>query len=166
MREKTFWVGIAFIVMCLVMLLGPILAYGGETATKIGQVKCVNRAIQGDDFIEVLRMTDPDNPFVSIFFTRIDSGKWMAMANPSNTSIATRLIGDIPVDENGNQIINKESKVLGKLSQSIGTKEMNIARFYDKEKNSLVYIVYSTKWLEGSLKHSISVVPLGNPLSK
>jgi CreA protein len=146
------------------MLLGPLVCYG-EEATQIGKVKCVNRAVQGDDYIQVLRMTDPDNPFVSIFFTRIDSGKWMALANPSNTSIATRLIGDIPLDENGKQIINKEPKVLGKLSQSIGTKNMNIARFYDEEKNSLIYIVYSTKWLEGSLKHSISVVPLGNSLT-
>jgi CreA protein len=125
----------------------------------------VNRAIQGDDYIEVLRMVDPDNPFVSIFFTRIDSGKVFAMANPSNTSIATRLVGEIPIDKNGKRIIDTSPAVLGKLSQSIGTKEMNIARFYDKEKDALVYIVYSTKWLEGSLKHSISVVPLGNPLT-
>lgn len=153
-----------FITICLMMLVVPALSYGTE-ATEIGKVKCVNRAIQGDDYIQVLRMTDPDNPFVSIFFTRIDSGKMFAMANPSNTSIATRLIGEIPVDEKGNQIINKESKVLGKLSQSIGTKNMNIARFYDEEKNSLIYIVYSTKWLDGSLKHSISVVPLANSLT-
>jgi len=42
---------------------------------------------------------------------------------------------------------------------------MKIARFYDPEMNTLCYLVYTTKLLDGSLKHSLSVVPLGMPLS-
>jgi CreA protein len=163
MTRSGFIGAILFMVLCLALLVAP-LCYGAE-ATQVGNFKCVNRAIQGDDYIQVLRMEDPDNPFITIYFTRIESGQWMALANPSNTSIATRLIGEIPIDKDGKQIIDKSSKVLGKLSQSIGTKEMKIARSYDPQKNALVYIIYSTKWLEGSLKHSISVVPLGNPLT-
>ena len=153
------------LIICL-LLSFALASSAGVPGDEIGKVKCVSRMIQGDDYIKVIRVEDPENPFVSIFFTTIDSGKFLAMADPSNTSIAARLTGDIPVDSNGNQIINKDPNPdIAHIRKSIGSKEMKIGRFYDKKKNVLVYLVYTTKWLDGSLKHSLSVVPLGKPLA-
>ena len=71
--------------VCFVNL--PIYASSATVATKIGEVECVKRMMSGNDKIQVIRIVDPDNPFVAIFFTRIDSGKIFALANPSNTAI-------------------------------------------------------------------------------
>lgn len=127
--------------------------------TELGKVT-IPRMMK-DDKIQLLRFTDPDNPFIAIFFTRIKSGQIMAMSNPSNTAIATRLIAPIPVDDKGKQVVDKSfNENLVSLPQSVMSKEMKIARLYDKKMNTLCYVVYSTKWMDGSLKHSLSVVPL------
>ena len=136
------------------------------SAVQIGEVVCIKRLIQGNDVIKIIRVQDPENPFVSIFFTTIDSGEFLAMADPSNTSIAARLTGDIPIDKNGKQIINQMPNMdIAHIRKSIGSKVMKIARFYDDQTNTLTYLVYTTKMLDGSLKHSLSVVPLGKPLA-
>jgi CreA protein len=133
----------------------------------IGEVEAVQRIIEGNDRIRVIRIDDPDNPFVSIYFTSIKSGQFFALADPSNTSIATRLTSPVPVDKDGKQIVNKSTRLeIASVSKSIGTKEMKIARWYDAEKNTLVYLVYTDKWIGGSLKHSISAVALGFPPDK
>jgi CreA protein len=149
--------------ICLVIMLLMVMvsiSYGRDvTLTELGNVT-IPRALR-DDKIQVLRFTDPDNPFIAIFFTRIKSGAIMKLSNPSNTAIATRLIADIPVDSDGKQIVNKSfNDNLVSLPQSVMSKEMKIARIYDKKMNTLCYVVYSTKWMDGSLKHSLSVVPL------
>ena len=135
-------------------------------ATKIGDVTNIDRMGNRDDKILVLRIDDPENPFVSIYITQVKAGEWTAISDPSDTSVACRLTGDIPLDEKGNQIINKKhNKDIGHFRKSIGSKIMKIARWYDKQKNVLVYVVYTTKILDGSSKHSLSVVPLGKPLA-
>lgn len=135
-------------------------------AVQIAEIECVKRMIGANDKIKIIRVKDPDNPFISIFFTTIDSGKFLALADPSNTAIAARLTGDIPVDKNGKQIVNTSNRDnIASLSKSIFTKTMKIGRFYDRGTNTLTYLVYTTKMIDGSLKHSLSVVPLGKPLT-
>jgi len=153
-----------YLMMIVLMMVGT--ASGAEQAVQIGEVDAVNRIVQGDDTIKIIRVDDPDNPFVSIYFTTIDSGQFLAMADPSNTSIAARLTGEIPKDKDGNMIIDTSTnKNIAHISKSIGSKVMKIGRWYDKKKNVLCYLVYTTKWLDGSLKHNLSVVPLGMPLA-
>ena len=147
------------IYILLVIFLFPLFAFT-EDLKQIGEVTAVERFIDGNDKIKVIRLQDPDNPFVSIYFTTIKSGQFFAIADPSNTSIATRLTSEVPLDKNGKQIINKNpSMEIAAVSKSIGTKEMKIVRWYDPEKNTLVYLVYTTKWIGGSLKHSICSCP-------
>lgn len=158
--------GKLFAVAILFTLITSGISAASPQAVQVGEVECIKRIVQGSDKIKVIRVDDPENPFISIFFTMIDSGKWMAMADPSNTAIAARLTGDIPVNDKGERIINTKTNTnIAHISRSIGTKVMKIARFYDIEKDTMIYLVYTTKLLDGSLKHSMSVVPLGKPLS-
>ncbi len=138
----------------------------GPKAVQIDEVTCIKRVMQGNDIIKIIRVQDPENPFVSIFFTTIKSGKILSMADPSNTSVAARLTGKIPIDlKTGKRIINtKTNHDIAHIRKSIGSKIMKISRCYDKKMDTLVYLVYTTKMLDGSLKHSISAVALGNPL--
>jgi CreA protein len=130
----------------------------------IGSIAVKKRIVQGNDTIEILAIDDPDNPFVTIYVTHIDSGRLLAMADPSNNSIAIRLTGEVPVDSDGRQIINTtNSNEVAKLSKSIGFKAIRIARHYDSRRHALIYTVYSTKILDGSYKHSMSVVVLPRP---
>jgi len=160
---------IAVIILCVLSFFSGIFVqkgFAGVKAVQIGDVVCIKRLIQGNDIVKVIRVDDPENPFISIFFTTIKTGKVLALADPSNTSISVRLTGDIPIDKNGKRLINTTvNKDIAHVRKSIGSKIMKIARFYDKEKDTMIYLVYTTKILDGSLKHSISVVPLGKPLT-
>ena len=165
MRQRTFNMCLAALAIVVVLLAITALSYADVKAVKIGEVTCIKRLIDGNDVIKVIRVQDPDNPFVAIFFTTVKSGKVFAMADPSNTAIAARLTGEIPIKD-GKQVIDKTPKNdIAHISKSIGTKVMKIARFYDEKMNTLTYLVYTTKLLDGSLKHSLSVVPLGKPLT-
>jgi CreA protein len=154
------------IIMILALILAMIfalhnIAHSAPQAVKIGEFVNIDRIGPRDDKIMIVRVTDPQNPFVSIYVTQVKSGEWMAMADPSNTSISCRLTGKIPLDKDGKQVINKTTNLnIGSFKKSIGSKIMKIARFYDKGQNVLVYVVYTTKILDGSAKHSLSVVPL------
>ncbi|MFH1210658.1 MAG: CreA family protein [archaeon] len=131
------------------------------TQQKIGEIPAVKRIIQGDDKIIILAIPDPENPFITCYVTHIISGEFFAAADPSNNSIAVRLTGKIPRDEKRNMLVNKKTNLnIFSLEKSIGSKELRIARHYDAERKTLIYTVYSTKWLGGSLKHSVSAVVL------
>jgi len=157
------------ILFVMFMAIGLILAFcsdaqAGAKAVQINKFEAIDVIGPRDYNLEVLRIDDPDNPFVSIYITHIIQD--YAIADPSNVSIACRLTGQIPVDEDGKQIINKETdNDIGHFKKSLGTKVMRIARSYDKVKNVLIYNVYTTKLFDGSMKHSMSVVPLGIPLT-
>ena len=156
------------LVICVVLSLSLFLttSFAGTPAVQIGEVVCIKRLVQGNDIIKIIRVQDPENPFVSIFFTTIDSGKLLAFADPSNASITARLTGEIPVTTKGKRIINKTPNMdIAHIRKSIGSKITKIARFYDEKMDTLVYLIYTTKILDGSLKHSISAVPLGKPLT-
>jgi CreA protein len=163
-KETCFVLGILVGVIMMITLLTVNPVHAGVKAVQIGEVDCVKRMIQGNDTIKVIRIVDPDNPFVAIFFTTIKSGQLLAMADPSNTAIAARLIAPVPVKDGKRQIDTRTVTDIASVSKSIGSKVMKIARFYDKKMDTLCYVVYTTKLLDGSLKHSLSVVPLGMPL--
>jgi len=158
--------GIAIMILSAILII--IFAWGmadaGTKAVQIDRFEAIDQLGPNDYDLETLRIDDPENPFVSIYVTHI-IGTGFQFSDPSNTSIACRLTGEIPLDKDGKQIINtKTNHDIAHFSKSIGTKEMRISRAYDKGKNVLIYNVYTTKLLGGSLKHSLSVVPLGKPL--
>lgn len=164
MSRKTFYTTLIVVTLGIILLTCT-LSNAGTTAVRIDRFEAISKLGPNDYDLETLRIDDPENPFVSIYVTHIIATGFQ-FSDPSNTSIACRLTGEIPVDKDGKQIINKSTNHdIGHFRKSIGTKVMRISRSYDKVKNVLIYNVYTTKLLDGSLKHSLSVVPLGNPLA-
>jgi CreA protein len=152
-------------VLLLLFVFGLTDSKAGPTAVRIDRFKAIDSFGPNDYDLETLRIDDPENPFVSIYVTHIIATGFV-FSDPSNTSIACRLTGKIPIDKDGKQIINKTTNHdIAHFRKSIGSKEMKISRAYDPEKNVLIYNVYTTKLFGGSLKHSLSVVPLGTPLA-
>ena len=144
---------IAAITIVLVMCITSIsFADGGR---KIAEITL--KGLMFSDKLNILVFQDPDMPFISIYLTHIKAGGFV-LADPSNNTIATRLTGDL------GHIVTKSNPTVINLKKSIGWKTLKIARFYDKANNTLIYVTYSTKVIEPSIKHSMSVVPLGRKL--
>ncbi len=146
---KKIIVMISILVLCLTTI-----SFAGD-GRKIAEITLKGLFLK--DKINVLVFQDPQMPFISIYLTHIKAGGF-AMADPSNNSIATRLTGDV------GKIYKEANPAVINLKKSIGWKTLKIARFYDKSNNTMVYVTYSTKVIEGSLKHSMSVVPLGKEM--
>ena len=132
-------------------------------AVRINKFMAIDKIGPQNYHLETLRIDDPDNPFVSIYVTHIICD--FSFSDPSNVSIAARLTGKILVKD-GKQVINtKVDHNVANFKKSIGSKVLRVSRCYDKVKNVLIYRVYTTKLFDGSMKHSMSVVPLGMPLT-
>ena len=129
---------------------------------EIGAVSTTFRLMSPNDKVVIERYDDPKVDNVSCYLSRADTGGWsgaMGFAeDPSRFSIACRAVG--PVEIKGKIPTDKKGEVVFSEDTSILFKELRISRFYDTQKNVLVYLVWSTKLVDGSPYNSISVVPL------
>lgn len=112
-----------------------------------------------DHTIEIGAVPDPKVQWVTCFYSRAKTGWikwWLWLAeDTSDASVACRQIGVISFKEPiriQEEIRNENTNIL--------FKKLRIVRFYDKNSNSLIYLVYSDKLVDGSPKNSISAVPL------
>jgi CreA protein len=75
----------------------------------------------------------------------------------SDASIACRQVGPIKITgelKDGERVFDERRSLLFKTLQ--------VVRFFDRERNVLVYVTYSNRIIEGSPKNSISSVPIMN----
>lgn len=89
------------------------------------------------------------------FWDRVSKGNWFE--DPSNASIACRqtgpiVIGNIDLDKSGERLFNQK--------QSLIFKVITVRRIYDATNDTLLYVVYSTKPVDGSAKMGISTISL------
>jgi len=118
----------------------------------------------GNDII-VEAMTDPDVKGITCHVTyfdrsiidRLSKGNWFE--DPSNNSIACRQTGPIEI---GDIDLSKEGEEVFREGLSIIWKSLVVNRIYDKQNDTLVYLVHSRQVVEGSAKMAISTVPLFN----
>lgn len=73
----------------------------------------------------------------------------------SDASIACRQVG--PIEFSGEL---KDGETVFDERRSVLFKELHVVRFFDKQRNVLVYVSYSDRVIEGSPKNSISSVPV------
>jgi CreA protein len=132
---------------------------GGVT---IGAVDTSFHMLGANDQVSVDRYDDSKvqnaSCYISYAKTGGIKGSLGIAEDPSRFSIACRGVG--PVKIIGNIDKSTKGEVVFSQSTSILFKEMNITRFYDSEKNVLVYLVTSTKLINGSPYNSVSVVPV------
>lgn len=105
------------------------------------------------DSLEVHRYDDPKIEGVSIYFSRPNAFGWGE--DPSKFSIAVRATGPIKVV---GELPDKEE--LTSSRASIFFKSFKVVRFHDAAKNTVVYLVFSKKLIDGSPNSSISAVVL------
>ncbi len=126
-------------------------------AEEIGEVDTVWKLLGANHKIIVEVFDDPKVEGVSCFVSRAKtggiSGSLGLAENTSDASIACRQVGPIKFVaelEEGEEVFGRRSSILFKRIQ--------VVRFFDETRNTLVYLTYSDRLIEGSPKNSISAV--------
>lgn len=140
-----------------IMIAFSLLASGMATADEVGEVSTAFKLLGANHKIVVEAFDDPDVPGVSCFVSRAKTGGIkgsLGLAeDTSDASIACRQTGAIVLPEaleEGEQVFRQRTSIL--------FKKIQVVRFYDEKRNTLVYLSYSDKLIDGSPKNSVSAV--------
>ena len=129
---------------------------------RVGEVSTTFRMVGPNDKVVIERYDDPKVENASCYVSRAETGGlsgWVGLAeDPSRFSIACRATGPVKITGDINR--TKKGEVVFSEDTSIRFKEMRISRFYDADKNVLVYLVWSTKLIEGSPYNSVTAIPV------
>ncbi len=160
MRKFFIWVYLLFLIGCSSQSWNTNLP-SSETKDpyEIGSVDTAFKLLWPDHKIEVGGVPDPKISGITCFYSRAKTGGisgGLGLAeDTSDASVSCRKTGDIVFRESIQQ-----TEEIWNESTSIFFKKLRIIRFYDKNSNSLIYLVYSDKLIDGSPKNSISAVSL------
>lgn len=124
-----------------------------------GEVSTKFRFLGPNDKIVVDGFDDPKVQGVACHLSRAQTGGikgGLGVAeDTSDASIACRQVGPIKITgelKDGEQVFDER--------RSLVFKRLQVVRFFDRERNVLVYVSYSDRVIEGSPKNSISTVPI------
>jgi CreA protein len=141
--------------LAVMLLLTPNLV----NADQIGSVDTSFKLIGANHKIVIEAFDDPKISGVACHLSRAKkggvSGSLGLAEDTSDASIACRQVGPIKI----NQALKDGEKVF-KERTSLLFKTMQVVRFLDKQRNVLIYLVYSDKLVDGSPKNSLSTVPI------
>lgn len=146
--------------MALPLAVSFLFAATGACAQQIGEVSTAFRLVGKNDRVVIEAYDDPKVVGVTCFVSRARTGGvsgTIGMAeDTSDASIACRQLGDglrftekLPLQEN---VFSERSSIL--------FKRLHVVRVVDPKRNTLVYLTYSDKLIEGSPKNSITAVPV------
>lgn len=128
---------------------------------EIGSVT-TNFRMTGSDKIVVEGFDDPRVPGVGCHLSRAVTGgvaSWVGMAeDKSDASIACRQVGPIKVSLS--ELKKYDNEDAFSKSTNIFFKTMHVRRMVDVKRNTIIYLVYSDKLINGSPKNAISSVPV------
>ena len=133
-------------------------------AEEIGEVSTKFNLLTPNHKIVIEAFDDPKIDGVTCYVSRSQKGGvkgGLGLAeDTSDTSLACRQTGPINVKEKF-----KDGEEVFTERRSLVFKKLRVVRFLHTQRNTLVYLVYSDKLIEGSPKNSLSAVammPWGN----
>lgn len=146
--------------MLIVVLFGWWI-FGRPERGMTGSVSTKFRLLGPNDKIVVDGFDDPKVEGVACHISRAQTGGvkgGLGVAeDTSDASIACRQVGPIKIItefKDGERVFDERRSFL--------FKKLQVVRFFDRERNVLVYVAYSDRVIEGSPKNSISSVPIMN----
>ena len=143
----------------LLSLLALLCASAGSIADTVGEVSTTFKLLSPNDKIVVDVFDDPAVDGVSCYLSHAKTGGYkgaLGLAeDTSDASVACRQVG--PIGFKGK--INKQDEVFNARASFL-FKRVQVVRMVDVKRNTLVYLVYSDKLIEGSPKNSITAVPV------
>ncbi|EMG6372319.1 protein CreA [Salmonella enterica subsp. diarizonae serovar 11:k:z53] len=146
------------VLFSILLMLGQI-----ARAEQIGSVDTVFKMFGPDHKIVVEAFDDPDVKNVTCYVSRAKTGGikgGLGLAeDTSDAAISCQQVGPIELSDkikNG----KAQGEVVFKKRTSLIFKSLQVVRFYDEKRNTLAYLAYSDKVVEGSPKNAISAVPV------
>ena len=148
-------------------LLGVLvlLAACGAAADQIGEVDTVFKFIGPDHKIVVDAHDDPSVGGVTCYVSRAKTGgikgAFGLAEDKAEASIACRQVGPIVITK---PLPQQEDVFTERIS--LVFKKLRIVRMVDAKRNTLVYLTYSDRVIEGSPQNSVTAVPVerGTPI--
>ena len=135
----------------------------GARADEIGEVSTVFKLLGANHKIVIEAFDDPDIAGATCYVSRAKTGgikgSLGVAEDTSDASISCRQTGPITLPESVASG-KDDGKEVFKKSTSFLFKKMQVVRFYDKKRSTLVYLTYSDRIIEGSPKNSISTIVL------
>jgi CreA protein len=132
---------------------------GSLHAEQIGEVDTVFKWIGPDDKIVVDAYDDPKVEGVACYVSRAKTGGMKGAVgvaeDKSDAAIACRQIGPIAFKE---ALPEQEDMFTERIS--LVFKKLRVVRMVDKKRNTLVYLTYSERVIEGSPQNSVTAVPV------
>jgi len=136
---------------------------GAVSAEEIGSVNTTFKLIGANDRVVIEAFDDPQVNGATCYLSRAKkggvAGSFGVAEDPSDASLACRQVGPIslPADVRSGKL---DGKKVFRKSTSILFKTLQVVRYYDKKRNTLVYLTYSDKLVDGSPKNSVSAIPV------
>ena len=128
-------------------------------AEQVGEVSTVFKLLSPNDKIVVDAHDDPKVSGVTCYVSRARTGGYkgaLGLAeDKSEASIACRQVGPITFVKP----LEMQEEVLNERS-SLVFKKLRVVRMVDKARNTLVYLTYSDRLIEGSPQNSVTAVPV------
>ncbi|MTD27453.1 protein CreA [Erwinia sorbitola] len=132
-------------------------------AEQIGSVDTVFKVFGPDHKIVVEAFDDPDVKNVTCYLSRAKTGGikgGLGLAeDTSDAAISCQQVGPVELSEKIAQG-KTEGDVVFRKRTSLVFKKLQVVRFYDKNRNALIYLSYSDKVVDGSPKNALSAVPI------
>jgi CreA protein len=139
------------------------LCSAGAYAEEIGSVDTVFKMFGPDHKIVVEAFDDPDVKNVTCYISRAKTGGikgGLGLAeDTSDSAISCQQVGPVTLSDRISQGKAQGETVFRKRT-SLLFKKLQVVRFYDQKRNSLIYLSYSDKVVEGSPKNALSAVPI------
>jgi CreA protein len=135
-------------------------ASGGVLAqTAVGEVDTVFKLIGPDHKIVVEAYDDPQVVGVTCYVSRAKTGGIkgaLGLAEDrSEASIACRQVGPLQFKAS----LKRQDEVFSERT-SLVFKRLRVVRMVDPERNTLVYLTYSDRLIEGSPQNAVTAVPV------
>lgn len=146
--------------------LGLLLCAGALRAESIGAVDTAFKLLGPDHKIVVDVFDDPKVSGVSCYLSRARTGGVKGALgvaeDKSEASVACRQVGEIAFNEGP---LPRQDEVFTERA-SLLFKRVRVVRMVDAKRNTLVYLVYSDRLVDGSPKNSVTAVPVptANPI--
>ncbi|EPF20719.1 MULTISPECIES: protein CreA [Cedecea] len=138
------------------------LSYGAH-AEQIGSVDTVFKVFGPDHKIVVEAFDDPDVKNVTCYISRAKTGGikgGLGLAeDTSDAAISCQQVGPVELSDKI-KAGKAQGDVVFQKRTSLVFKKLQVVRFYDSKRNTLAYLAYSDRVVEGSPKNAISAVPI------
>jgi CreA protein len=143
------------ILACLALISAAL----GAMSETVGDVSTTFKLLSPNDKIVVDVFDDPEVDGVACYLSHAKTGGYkgaLGLAeDTADAAVACRQVG--PLSFKGK--IDAQDEVFNSRS-SLLFKHVRVVRMVDRKRNTLVYLVYSDKLIDGSPKNSVTAVPV------